>query len=38
MPKQVWQAENGTQFDNEKECLLFEKVFKELRQRNIPQE
>jgi len=38
MPKQVWQAEDGTQFDNEEACLLYEKLFEELRLRNIPQE
>ena len=27
MPRQVWQAEDGTQFDNEEECLLYEKFF-----------
>ena len=38
MPKQVWQAEDGTQFDNEEACLLYEKLFEELRLRNIPLE
>ena len=38
MPRQFWQAEDGTQFDNEEECLLYEKFFCELRRRNIPQE
>ena len=28
MPRQVWQAEDGTQFDNEEECLLYEKFFR----------
>ena len=38
MPKQVWQADDGTQFDNEKECLLYEKFFDELKKRSIPKE
>ena len=38
MPKQVWQADDGTQFDNEKECLLYEKFFEELKKRSIPKE
>ena len=38
MPKQVWQAEDGTQFENEKDCLLYEKFSKELCKRAIPQE
>ena len=38
MPKQVWQAEDGTQFENEKDCLLYERFSKELCKRAIPQE
>ena len=38
MPKQVWQADDGTQFDNEKECLLYENFFEELKKRSIPKE
>ena len=38
MPKQVWQAEDGTQFDNEKNCLIYEKFHKELQQIQIPDE
>ena len=38
MPKQVWQAEDGTQFEEEKDCLIYEKFQKELKKRVIPDE
>ena len=38
MPKQVWQSDDGTQFDNEKDCLLYEKFLEELCNKDIPQE
>ena len=38
MPKQVWQAEDVTQFQKEKDCLIYEKFQKKLKRRVIPQE
>ena len=30
MPKQVWEADDGVTFDNENECLRYEKLLTEL--------
>ena len=38
MPKQVWQADDGTQFENEKDCLLYERFLRHLGKRTIPEE
>ena len=38
MPKQVWQADDGTQFEHQKECLLYERFLRHLCKRTIPEE
>ena len=38
MPKQVWQADDGTQFEHQKDCLLYERFLRHLSKRNIPEE
>ena len=38
MPKQVWLADDGTQFDNEKDCLLYECFLRHLSNRSVPEE
>ena len=38
MPKQVWQAEDGTQFYSEESCVLYEKFLAELSNRNLEEE